>query len=63
MDQQAGSEVAAIYTDELLSGDASMNIIELCAQKGLEKKLHKVNERLDLLDSKVFDLQQETNKC
>ena len=63
IDQQTVSDVAAIVTDELLSNEALRNIIEQCVQKGLEKKLHKVNERLDLLDSKVFDLQQKTDKC
>ena len=36
--------------------------LEQCVQKGLEKKLDKINERLDLLDSKVFDLQQKIDK-
>ena len=63
MDQQTVSEIAAIVTDELLSSEAFRNIIEQSVQKGLEKKLDKINERLDLLDSKVFDLQQKTDKC
>ena len=63
MDQQTVSEVAAIVTDELLSSEALRNIIEQCVQEGLEKKLDEINERLDLLDSKVFDVQQQTDKC
>ena len=37
MDQQTVSEIAAIVTDELLSGEAFRNIIEQSVQKGLEK--------------------------
>ena len=59
MDQLKVSEVAAIVTDELLSNEVFMNIIEQCVQKGLEKKLEKINERLHLFDSKVFDLQKK----
>ena len=63
MDQQTVSEIAAIVTDELLSSEAFRNIIEQSVQKGLGKKLDKINERLDLFYSKVFDLQQKTDKC
>ena len=58
MDQQTVSEVAAIVTDEQLSSEAFRNIIEQCIQKGLEKKLDKINERLDLLDSNVLEYVQ-----
>ena len=62
MDRQTVSEVAAIVTDELLSNEACSNINEQCLQKVIAKKLHKINERLDLLHSKVFDLEQKTDK-
>ena len=59
MDQQTESEVAAMETDELLSNEAFSNIIEQCVQKGLEAKLDKIYERLDLFDSNVFDIDKK----
>ena len=59
MDQQTVSEVAAIVTDGMLSNKSFMNIIEQCVQKSLAKKLDRINEILDLLDSNVFDLEQK----
>ena len=62
MDQQTLSEVAAIVTDELLSNETFRNIIEQCVQKGLAKKLDKINEIFDFLDSIVLDLGKKTDK-
>ena len=36
--------------------------IEQCVQKVFAKKRDKINEKLDLLDSKVFDLERKTDK-
>ena len=49
-------------TDDLLSNQAFRNIIEQCVQESLAKKLDEINDRLDLLDSKVIDLEQRTDK-
>ena len=48
MDQQTVSEVAAIVTDELLSNETFMNIIEQSVQKVLAKRLDEINEGLHL---------------
>ena len=62
IDQQTVSEEAAIVTDELLSNESFRNIIEQCVQKGTVKRLDKINERSDLLDSKVIDLEQKADE-
>ena len=55
MDKLTISEVTAIVTDELLSNEAFRIIIKKCVQKGLAKKLDKINDRLEFFYSKSFD--------